>query len=498
MTALVSRAAARLRADLAAAVPGKGCDLVGSHATAVAASASLAARLSSMVDPRQAPFGAVLDGVADDTAAIQAALNTGRPVLLSGPALVSSTLTNAGSLMLCGVAGAEFADCGNSPVSRAAGPSIKWAGPSGVPVIQFNPDTGQASRCSIRNLAIIVPDSYASSAVRVVGARWFGFTGPTPSIRIRDVSVYRDSGATTPGSSSATGVEFVCNEAGTARHVFGAAVSDCFFYGLNQCVAVTLVNGPAGGNWFNGNSIRGLTAYKCYRLFNFVGGTNGDTQISANEVGPAQIQPVGDNGGVLADGVVRLVGNVNRNTFRGVTVFDLVSGRRFKHVNPWTVDNSDTWNVVTGCSDFECDADSQMVRWIDGRRLSWSPSVLVGGSSIGVTLSPEVGRLVRHGDLVTVDCDITITATGAGAAGAAVELSLPVQHADSAAVAVSLLVSNAAGAIFGFAADIPSLSNAVVLRKYAASGSSLLALLTKADIQVGTTIRFSATYRARV
>lgn len=514
--------AAALAADLANATDAaKGAALVGFAPTLnytantigwAVKQSRVSVNLFSGVDPT----GAVDCGTALNAAV--AFINAlGGVATLRGIYRTSVQITNTGFFAISGESGAVVADYGNSPIARVQAPGqgavIRWVGSNSTPVILQNPDVGEAF--SIRDVAVTVTNDYGSSIVRLKGCQWYLYTGPTPQVDIDGLSLYRDSQATTPGSSSVSGIEFDLTDSATPRAFFGARIRNVFAFGLNQVYFLNLVDQttPSSGNFFNSNTIGHTHAYKCYRIANIVGGTTANDQASLNHFGPWYIQPVGDNLGNMATGVLRLVNNVNRNTFDTIVVYDLAAGgtpRRFSHVNPFSPSNSDTWNRYINCADFEVDASGQMANYVDGALCIggtaigltganfWLPEVRFAGSSVGVTYTVQLGRFVRQGRMVTVELDLTLNALGAQPGGSAVQITLPVDHGAGPTVAASIFITNGAGSWFGYAATIAANSGLVDLSRYGTSGSSLASTLTKADVQTGTTIRLSATYMARL
>ena len=462
-------------------------------------------------------FGAVGDGVADDTIAIQNAINSGASVFFpSGIYTVSSQLTNTGDMLLWGSPGSAIRDYGNNPSSRVLlsnnGAVIKWTGSNSTQPILFNPDVARRFAC--RDLTFHVTNDFATSIIKLKGSKWYSYTGVTPQIDIDSIALYRDSQGTTPGSSTAVGIEFDLTDTVIPRQFFGSMIRNVFAYGLNQVYYLVISNQttPTTGNFFNSNTIGHTQAYKCYRIANLAAGSTAYDQASLNHFGPWYIQPVGDNSGNMATGVLRLSGNVNRNTFDTIVVYDLAAGgtpRRVIHVSPFSPTTVDAWNRYLNCPDFEVDSSWQMANIVDGAGLiggaaigltganAWLPEIAFGGSSSGVTYTVQLGRFVKQGRLCFVEADITLNALGGAASGSAVTMTLPVQKAGGPSCVVNLFIINATGSIFGYAAEIGAGAQEVTIYKHGTSGSTAASALTKADVATGTTIRMSAVYASR-
>lgn len=322
-------------------------------------------------------------GALDVSAAIQTAHNTGKPIFYpDGLYNFATQITNTGDFVAFGAAGSVQKDYGNGPLTgTVAGPILKWTGANATVPILFNPDV--ARRLSIRELTFWMPEAFSTSVIKPKGGKWFTGTFNQPQLVIRDVAGYRYPISTTsPGASTSVFVEFDLTDTTTPRAFFGVDVDKIYAYGFNQVYKINVAQQttPASGNWFNANSLGQTQAYKCYKILNVVGvGTSVDV-VQLNTFGPWRVQPGADGAGTLADGIIRLDGNVSRNSYHDVEIFDVVSGRRYKHTNPVSATNISAWNITFNCADFESDASAPMLRPFGGgiAGITYADTVLVG------------------------------------------------------------------------------------------------------------------------
>lgn len=121
----------------------------GAAAPVVAGAAGPARPAGPRSNPRRdfvsvMDFGARGDGVSDDTAAIQAAIdyfaNTGGTIILPGAHLISDTLNYTGNGLV--IQGSGWGRSTQSPPSGY----LKWAGPAGVPMLRIASSFGGAVR----------------------------------------------------------------------------------------------------------------------------------------------------------------------------------------------------------------------------------------------------------------------------------------------------------------------------------------------------------------
>lgn len=142
-----------LRTDLASTATGKGAALMGFSHTTTYGQSTAGLALQAFVNVKNAPFNAVGDGVADDTAAIQAAINSRRGIIFfpTGTYKISSTIIVKEDRILVGAgAGAYFAG-GGYPRITVLQPTASFAG---TKVIDIDPANVSAGLSYIYGVAI--------------------------------------------------------------------------------------------------------------------------------------------------------------------------------------------------------------------------------------------------------------------------------------------------------------------------------------------------------
>jgi hypothetical protein len=265
-------------------------------------------------------FGAVGNNIADDTAAIQAAINTGKAVFFpAGTYKITSTLTSSGlDFILVGETYNAMSEKNNEE-TNFTGSVINYFGPNGNNVI--NPvNNVNTNQIALYNITIVAPKTLTTSIVKIPGTRLTGLeysaqtTFENVRIETRDFSV---SGSAIDGYTM-TGLELDC----TNGWFFGSAFTNIYIFGVQTGIYVSADNGA----FFNSNTLTNIKLYQVWRgLYLKTTAFSSSTSILANLFDGFYVQP-NDQSGVWCNGVIYLDGNVAQNVFVAPNVYDVPLG----------------------------------------------------------------------------------------------------------------------------------------------------------------------------
>jgi hypothetical protein len=282
-------------------------------------------------------YGAIGDGVTDDTAAIQTAINTGLPVYLpAGQYKLTTTITNTSNLILFGDGSISVA--GNDPQTDKSGVCINWTGADAGPVFNINPDVATSLR--MNNIKIYVNKTFTGKMINVQGSLVTNEQARA-IMEVDGLGLYRtplDYTATfAPGDSTAIGIYFdlTSASAGESRACVGYKFSNMYLFNLNCGIKVEVVEAVVGqANFFNSNYFNDVYMYQVYRALDLIGGSGADrAEVAANTFISFQVQPGADSSSVAADGCVRIEYKVTGNVFIGLKIWDIPENKKLASSN---------------------------------------------------------------------------------------------------------------------------------------------------------------------
>ncbi len=303
-----------------------------------AVSRSVQSRLRETVSVKD--FGAIGDDVADDTVAIQNAINTGRAVFFpSGVYRITAPLTSTGNdFILIGETYDVFSEKNNEE-DNFTGSVINYFGPDNGYVIDPVNNISTNQIC-LKNITIVAAKTHSVAIVRLRGN---GLTGLEyhAEATIQDVRIetrdFNVSGGALDGYT-ATGLLFDC----TGGWFWGCHFSNIYLFGLQRGI---IVEAPSG--FFNSNTFTNIKLYQVWRAL-YLNAT-APSEIKANLFDGFYVQP-NAQGGVWADGVIWLNGNVAQNVFVAPNVYDVPLGTGTEFRSTTSFDGSGRWfeNVFVG------------------------------------------------------------------------------------------------------------------------------------------------------
>ena len=276
---------------------------------------SVEARLAQTVSVKD--FGAIGDGVTDDTTAIQNAIDTGLPVFVpSGVYKITQTLTSSGlDFVLTGETYDAMSEKNNQE-NNFTGSVINYFGPDADPAIEpVNAIT--TNQICLQNITIVGPKTSTGSIVKIPGSTSSG-TEFAASVTFNNVRIQtRDFDNIVNGLTgyTMTGLEIDCD----SKFGWGWSFTNVYVFGVQTGIKVNV-----DGGFFNSNTFTNIKMYQVYRglwLYSATSSPFTQNQLFANLFDGLYIQP-NTQSGTFADGVVTLTGNCLQNTFIAPNVYD--------------------------------------------------------------------------------------------------------------------------------------------------------------------------------
>jgi hypothetical protein len=281
-------------------------------------------------------FGAVGNNIADDTAAIQAAINTGKAVFFpAGVYKITATLTSSGDdFILVGETYDAMSEK-NVGASDSIGSVINYYGSTSTPVINPQNIPGQTNQIAICNMTITAQKTFANAIVNLPGSDVVG-NDYAAQVTMDNVRLEtRDWTGSLNGYGSAG---LVLDSAD--GFFFGSTFTNIYIFGVQQGILLSCT-----GFFMNSNSFTNIKMYQVWRaIYLFV--DNPGSTIYANMFNSVWVQP-NTQAGVFADGLILLDGDVSQNTFIGCNIYDTTATTCYKVINPVT--NNGNNNIFINC-----------------------------------------------------------------------------------------------------------------------------------------------------
>jgi hypothetical protein len=262
-------------------------------------------------------YGAVGDNTTDCTAAIQAAVNTGKPVFfpLGVYRITAPIVTTGVDFVIIGETyDAMFEK--NNEENDFSGSVINYFGSDNSYAIDVVNTPALTSQISIRNMTIVAAKTHQTGVVRINGN---GFTTEYGGeLTMSDVRIQtRDFNGSLNGYV-ATGLVLDCDN----KWFFGASLTNIYLFGFERGILISAGN----GGFFNSNTLINIKQYQVWRALELTTiDTVAGTSIQANTFNGFYVQP-NAIGGVWCDGVIFLDGNVTQNVFVTPIVWDMPLG----------------------------------------------------------------------------------------------------------------------------------------------------------------------------
>lgn len=285
-------------------------------------------------------YGAVGDNSTDCTAAIQAAVNTGKAVYFpAGVYKITASITSSGKdFILIGETYEVFSEKNNEE-NNFSGSVINYFGPDNQYVID-PVNNIQTNQICLKNITIVAAKTHSVAIVRLRGN---GLTGLEyhSQATIQDVRVETRGFNVSVGGLdgyTVTGILFDC----TGGWFWGCQFSNIYLFGLQRGILVTV---PSG--FFNSNTFTNIKLYQVWRALEL--NATLPSEIKANLFDGFYVQP-NSQAGVWADGVIWLNGNTSQNVFVAPNVYDMPLGTGTEYRSTTSFDGSGRWfeNIFVG------------------------------------------------------------------------------------------------------------------------------------------------------
>lgn len=308
------------------------------------------------VTPQQ--FGAIGDGINDDTNAFKNAINTGISVHVpAGIYRLTDTLINTvGDFKLTG----EYVVSRIQEVSPSlhrTGACFIWDGPSNKNIFSPNPDI--CSSILIQNINIFIKTNKTGvSAIDILGYKWRDSDGITTNagykgqVIISNIGLYPEpsTGGVAVQTNNNTLLSVRCDTPAQTRFLFGALFENLYAFGMQygihlRCVDPTSVNNPPAFffNFINGNEFKNIMISQCWQPILMEATPRGE--ISHNSFIDLKVQPLVVGGITSTDGQIRTISNYCiGNQFIGGVIFDVPVG------SPTVVEDLDFSSIFIGMS----------------------------------------------------------------------------------------------------------------------------------------------------
>jgi hypothetical protein len=279
-------------------------------------------------------FGATGDGTTDDTAAIQAAVDTGLAVFVpQGVYKITSPILSTGKSFILYGETYDAMTGKNNEETNFTGSVINYFGSTSSRVIDVVNTPAMTNQICIKNLTIAAAKTHQTSIVRIKGNGYtteYGAEVTMSDVKImtRDFNV--SSGAL--AGYTMTGLELDC----TSGYFFGSSFTNINIFGVQTGIYIPVING-----FFNSNTFTNVKLYQVYRALYLKNTGASNNQIYANLFDGFYVQP-NSQLGVYADGIILIDGNVTQNVFIAPNVYDVPAGLGTEYK---TINNGIRWGL---------------------------------------------------------------------------------------------------------------------------------------------------------
>jgi hypothetical protein len=282
-------------------------------------------------------YGADPTGVADSSAALQTAIDTGLPVYVpAGTYKLMTTITNASNLILFGEGPTPVA--GNDPQTDKSGVNFVWGGSVSGPVFNIQPDV--ATSLKISEIKVYVDKTFTGKMININGSLVTG-EAARAILEIDGLGLYRtplDYSVTyAPGNSTSIGVyvDLTQTTAGESHACVGYKFNRMYLFNLNVGFKIDVADAATGQvNFFNSNYFNDIYMYQVYRALDCIGGgASVRGEISSNTFTSFMVQPGLDSSSVAANGCIRISYQTNANVFVGLKLWDIPDNKKLAATN---------------------------------------------------------------------------------------------------------------------------------------------------------------------
>ena len=264
-------------------------------------------------------YGAVGDNSTDCTAAIQAAIDTGRPVFLPEGVykITAPLISHSSGMVLIGETFAAMSEKNNEE-NNFYGSVINYFGSDTAYPIDIN-NSETTNQICLKNLTVVAAKTHQFGVVRIKGDVYSAEYGA--QVTMSDVRIQTRGFDVSGGALNGyvcTGLVLDCD----ARWFFGSSFTNLYFFGLQTGIFVTADN----DGFFNSNTFTNIKLYQVWRALHLkTSGFSSATSIVANLFDGFYVQP-NSQSGVWCDGVIFLENNVAQNVFVAPNVYDMPLG----------------------------------------------------------------------------------------------------------------------------------------------------------------------------
>lgn len=401
-------------------------------------------------------YGVDPTGVADSSAALQSAIDTGLPVYVPpGTYKLMTTIANADNLILYGEGPVPIA--GNDPQTNKSGVNFVWGGSAAGPVFDIYPDV--ATSLKISEIKIYVDKTFTGKVININGSLVTNEQARA-ILEVDGLGIYRtplDYTATyAPGDSTSIGVyvDLTQTTAGESHACVGYKFNRMYLFNLNVGFKIEVADAVAGQtNFFNSNYFNDIYMYQVYRALDCIGGAGtGRGEIVSNTFTSFQVQPGLDSSSVAADGCIRIAYNTHDNVFSGLKIWDIPDNKKLASSNLASDTNGffinrvygtftgeptngfhiedglrninmipqyESW-VVSGVSVFRLSSDGALFGGATATKNAlnyfetdtFTPELTINDLTTGITYTNQLGEYTRINNMVSFVIELTLSSKG--------------------------------------------------------------------------------------